>query len=283
VTRALLALNMGVFLVLLVRTGGKSLLDLPNPTALEFGASYALATIGEGRWETLITACFLHGTVLHLGLNMVVLWLAGPLVERAVGSARMAPMYLVAGAFGNVLSVGYWWVQRSGGSSLGASGAISGVIAAALVVGWRLQGWRGPLTQAMLRWLGFIVVFSVLAALVGSRIDNAAHVGGALAGGLLAAMWRRGYRYSERASAWILAGCAGVVLAAIGVVAFHDRTDRFATMNLQERDAFTSDALADGRCRDAHDGLLAVERLRRTLAPVTSLRKQVEATCGHVR
>jgi hypothetical protein len=123
----------------------------------------------------------------------------------------------------------------------------------------------------------------VLAAFLGSRIDNAAHVGGAVAGGLIAAMWKRGYRYSERATAWTLAACAGVVLASVGVVAFHDRTDRFAMMNLQERDAFTSEALADGRCRDAHDGLLAVERLRRTLAPVTSLRNQVEATCGHVR
>lgn len=68
----------------------------------------------------------------------------------------------------------------------------------------------------------------------------------------------------------------------IGIVGWHDRTDRFATMTLKERDEFTTDALMDGRCRDAHDGLLAVERLRSVLAPVTKLRDKVVAECGHV-
>ena len=81
----------------------------PTRQTLALGASYSLATVGEGRWETLVTACFLHAASLHLGFNMLALWQAGPLVERAVGSARMAPMYLVAGAFGNLLSVAYGW------------------------------------------------------------------------------------------------------------------------------------------------------------------------------
>jgi rhomboid protease GluP len=279
VTRALLALDVAVFLVQLVLTGGRSLMHLPTHEALAFGASYSLAVVGEGRWETLVTACFLHDGILHIGFNMLALWQAGPLVERAVGPARMAPMYLIAGVFGNLLSV---MVDRSGHYSLGASGAISGVIGAALVVGWRAQGWRGPLTQAMLRWLGFVIVFGLLANLGGSNIDNAAHMGGALAGGLIALLWRRGYRYSAGAARAILGVCTGLVAASVAVVGWHDRTDRFATMLLQDRFDFTNEALADGRCRDAHDGLLAVERLRRRLAPVTSLRREVEATCGHV-
>ena len=56
-----------------------------------------------------VTACFLHAGLVHLAFNMIALWQAGPLVERAVGSARMAPMYLVAGVFGNLLSVLYGW------------------------------------------------------------------------------------------------------------------------------------------------------------------------------
>jgi rhomboid protease GluP len=279
VTRALLTLNVAVFVMQVALA--HQLAHLPVHEALELGASYGLATVGEYRWETLLTACFLHDGIVHLGFNMLALWQAGPLVERAVGSARMAPLYLAAGVFGNVLSVGYDWVTRSAGFSVGASGAISGVVAAAVVVGWRVQGWRGPLTQTMLRWLAFVIGFGVLSNLSGGRIDNAAHVGGAVAGAAIALLWRMGRRYTERTATAILGACAVALVACIAVVAFHDRTDPFATSRLQEREDFTREALEDGRCSDAESGLLAVERLRARMAPVTSLRNWVETTCGH--
>jgi rhomboid protease GluP len=282
VTRALLSLNVALFAVQLFLTAGKSLLHLPTREALAFGASYSLAIVGENRWETLVTACFLHDGVLHLALNMVVLWLAGPTVETMVGSARMAPMYLVAGAFGNVASVATTWLQRSALFTLGASGAVSGVLAAAFVAGWRSQGWKGPLTQAMLRWLVFLLVFTVLARFAGSHSDNAAHFGGALAGGVIAAMWRRGHRHSERATRLILGACGAALILCIGIVGWRDQTDPYATYTLQDRNELTNRALDDGRCRDAHDALHAVERLRGKLAPVTQLREKVEIVCGHV-
>jgi rhomboid protease GluP len=280
VTRALLALNIGIFGLEVVLS--RSLTAILPGVELQLGASYALATVGEGRWETLVTACFLHGSLLHVGFNMVALWQAGPLVERTVGSARMAPMYLVAGAFGNLLSVAYGWLARGesfGTYSVGASGAISGVIAAALVVGWRMQGWRGPVTQAMARWLGFVVVFGLLSNLSGGNIDNAAHVGGALAGGAIAAGWKLRYRYPDVATRAVLAASVGVLAACIAVLSVREATNPFATMRVQERQEYTMLAVAEGRCRDAHDGLLAVERLS---GRKDSLRKPVERTCGHV-
>jgi rhomboid protease GluP len=276
VTRALLALNIAVFGVEVALTHQTG--HLPARAALELGASYGLATIGENRYETLLTACFLHDGWLHLAFNMLALWQAGPLVERAVGSARMAPMYMAAGVFGNFLSVAYGWFGHSGLFSVGASGAISGVIAAALVVGWRVQGWRGPLTQAMVRWLGFVILFGVVSNMGGGRIDNAAHVGGALAGAGIACLWRAGYRYSEKATFKILFACTGLLVACIALVAIRDQTDRFATMIVQDRAEFTSEALDDGRCPDAYDGLRAVERLRGHMAP---MRSRVEMICGH--
>jgi rhomboid protease GluP len=278
VTRALLFLNVLVFAVEVART--HHLMDLPPSEALALGASYGLATVGESRWETLVTACFLHAGIVHLGFNMLALWQAGPLVERAVGSARMAPLYLVAGAFGNVLSVGYGWLRPSGSFSVGASGAISGVIAAAMVVGWRVSGWRGPLTQAMARWLGFVVLFGILSNASGGRIDNAAHIGGALAGAVIAATWRRGQRHSAAATAAILAACAGVLVACVVIVAYHDRTDRFATMLLEERSQTVERALRQGRCSDAHNALRAVDRLRDPVGSETSLREAVYRLCG---
>ena len=278
VTRALLVINVGVFLVELVRSGGQALGRVPLVDELALGASYALATLGEGRWETLLTACFLHGGLVHLGFNMLALSQVGPLIERTVGSARMAPMYMFAGAFGSLLSVAYYAWQRSGSVSVGASGAICGVIAAALVVSLRVQGWRAPLTQALVRWLAMVLAFGLLVNRGGGNIDNAAHVGGALAGGAIAAFWRRGTGYSERATVGVLGACTAVLAACVGIVVFHDRTDPFATMMLDERVRATKDALAAGHCRQAYAGLQSVERLR--TGRVTSLRNLVDANCG---
>jgi rhomboid protease GluP len=281
VTRLLLALNIAVFCVQIADSAPRGLFSpFTMRQLLALGASYPPATIGEGRWETIVTACFLHGGVVHIAFNMLALWQAGPLVERSVGSARMGPMYLAAGAFGNILSVAYGWLTRVAIPSVGASGAIAGVIAAALVVGWRVQGWRGPLTQAMARWLGLVLVFGIMSNLSGASIDNPAHIGGALAGATIASTWRLGYRYSAVAERVILGGCGVVLAICIALVAWHDRTEPFAPMTLNERTDYTRQALRVGRCRDALDGLGAVERLRAWVAPVTSLRTQVEATCG---
>jgi rhomboid protease GluP len=274
----LLALNVCVFIAEVAIS--RSATVFSTRQMLGMGASYSLATIGEARYETLITAAFLHAGVLHLAFNMVALWQAGPLVERAVGSARMAPMYLAAGAVGNLLSVFFGWF-KDGGMTVGASGAILGVIAAALVVGWRTGGWRGPLTQAMARWLGFVVVFGVLTNMSGGNIDNAAHVGGAIAGAVIAALWKRGKRYSSKATAAILGACCAVLVGCIAVVALRDR-DHFASMDLQARVEFAGDALSDGSCHDAQAGLAAVERLSsKAQAHVASeVRQEVEQACG---
>jgi rhomboid protease GluP len=280
VTRALLALNVLVFCVELLSAGPKGFLSsFPQSVLLELGASYPPATLGENRWETLVTACFLHGGVLHVGLNMLALWYAGPIVEAAVGAGRMASMYLAAGAFGNLLSVVYGRLTRVALPSVGASGAIAGVIGAAMVVGWRVQGWRGPLTQAMARWLAFLAVFGVMSNLSGVAVDNAAHLGGALAGAFIALAWRRGVRHSQAADHAVLAACAVVLVACIAVVSWHDRTDRFAAMTLRDRRDYTQRALDTDHCREAFEGLAAVQRLR-AWAPARSLSQEVEASCG---
>jgi rhomboid protease GluP len=283
VTLGLLGLDVAIFAVQVAMSAGKSIVHLTTREALAFGASYSLATLGEHRWETLVTACFLHDGVLHLALNMFFLWGAGPIVEKNVGSARMAPMYLAAGAAGNLLSMASTtWLEHGAVYVVGASGAISGVLVAALVLGWRVQGWGGPLTRAMVRWLVFFIVLGVVSRLAGSQSNNAAHIGGAVAGGAFAATWRRDKRYSPRAARFVVTACAGLLVACIGVVGWHDQTDPFATVDLQERADFTTRALMDGRCADAHRGLLSVERLRRTLGPVTQLRDKVQTECGHV-
>jgi rhomboid protease GluP len=276
VTRTLIAVNVGVFVAGAAASGT---LALPQDTALQLGASYPLATLAEFRWETLVTACFLHGNVVHLLVNMLFLWVGGPLLERLAGPARLATLFLVAGAFGNAVSVAHGWYVPSGSYTIGASGAVCGVLAAAVVVGYRRQGWRGKVTRAMAWWLGVALGMGLLASILGRSVDSFTHVGGALMGAAVAASWRLERPYGDVATRRILTACVAVLAGCIGVVAVHDRTDPFSMMTVQERQQFAMDAVRDGRCRDAHDGLLAVERLR-GLMP--SLRRPVETACGHV-
>jgi rhomboid protease GluP len=278
VTKGLIGLNICAFLLEVALTHNVS--ELPTRQGLALGASYSLATIHEGRLETLVTACFLHAGIVHLLFNMVALWQAGPIVERAVGSARMAPMYLFAGVFGNVLSVAYGWFTQGGSLSVGASGSIAGVIGAAIVVHWRVGGWRAPATQAMVRWLGLIIGFGVIMNLSGGRIDNAAHVGGALSGAAIAALWKRRVVYSAAATRGVLGACLALIAACAAVVAVRDSRDPFASMAVHERLEFTMDALRDDKCPDAQAGLLALERLDAKVANGKTLRLDVESVCG---
>jgi hypothetical protein len=151
-------------------------------------------------------------------------------------------------------------------------------------LGWREGGWRGTLTQAAARWLAFFIFLGLLSwRLGGAVVDYAAHLGGALAGAVVALGWRRPTGKSPPSGGnVVLAACATLVVACIAVVSLHDRTDPFARMDLQARHEFTMEALRGGRCGDAHRGLAAVERLRAGMGPVTSLRQVVEATCGHL-
>src|SRR5438067_2223672 len=105
VTRVIIFANVAVFIaqVALARSFS-ALAHIPLHEQLAFGANYAIATIREQRFETLVTACFLHSGLMHIAFNMIALWQGGPLVERLVGSARMAPMYFVSGILSSLVS-----------------------------------------------------------------------------------------------------------------------------------------------------------------------------------
>jgi rhomboid protease GluP len=196
-----------------------------------------------------VTSCFLHGSILHLVLNMLVLWQVGPLLERAIGSARFFPLYLAAGIVGSASSA--IWGRFFGQTvSVGASGALCGLIAAATVVGVRTEGWRGELTIGMGRWLGLIVLIGLVRTINPnlSQIDNAAHIGGAIGGAVVAATWQRGFTYARGAQRTVLAMSIGVVLAAGATVFVRNRTDPFLFMDVEERMRAAEVALQAGHC-----------------------------------
>ena len=282
VSRAILALNVIVFVVelLLAKAPGEALLAMPSRESLLFGANYAVATIRELRLETLVTCCFLHGGIIHLAFNMIVLWQAGPLVERSVGSARMAPMYLISGIVASLVSAVGMYARGVEIYSVGASGAIMGTLASALVLAWRVQGFKGPLTQSLLRWLGFNIVFGLLMSTRGGNTDNYAHIGGALAGAAIAAMWKRGFEYSLAARRAILGACTLVVVAAAAVVAVRDVADPYAGLMAGDRLNIAKIALRDGRCDAARSALGSAARLYPNDPDVLDEESSVAIMCG---
>lgn len=180
VISALLLINLAVFALMLAF--GASLWHTTGSVPLAWGANFGPAT-QDGQWWRLLTAMFVHFGFVHLVLNMLALWEVGRLVERLHGRWRFGVLYLGSGVVGNLLSL---VVQGSQAVSGGASGAVFGLYGALLAFLWRE---RRQVARHEFRWLfGGAALFSLLALGMGqvvAGIDNAAHLGGLIAGALL--------------------------------------------------------------------------------------------------
>ncbi len=135
------------------------------------GAKFGPAIGIYGEWWRLITANFLHGGLMHIGFNMMSLYTLGPLAENMFGTSRYVVLYVAAGVCGFLASTLY-----SSSVSIGASASICGLIGAMYTYGRKhLQSH----IQAMARgWIIAIAIFGFFFP----NIDNAAHLGGLLAG-----------------------------------------------------------------------------------------------------
>ena len=171
----------------------------------EFGSGYSPATLA-GEWWRIITPIFLHGGILHFFFNSYVLVQLGPLVEEEFGTQRFWVIYLLSGICGSALSQ---FVRPV--NTVGASGAIFGLIGLLLVYGWRTGGSRGTaIRTGMMRYLVYVLIFSIL----GPRgIDHLNHAGGFACGALLGLVVRSGgYRGKSEAIAWSGIAVLGVLL-----------------------------------------------------------------------
>lgn len=176
VTRTLLIANVSVFLAMVFSGVSPLMPDLPSLWG--WGALYG-PLVAEGELWRMLTATFVHGGLIHLGVNMWVLLQAGPLVERLFGNRAYLALYLLAGWGGTVASL-LWNPEIT---SVGASGAIFGVVGALLGYLSRSKGEMPPQLWRSLRRGGllFVVVNSALGFAI-PGIDNAGHIGGLIAG-----------------------------------------------------------------------------------------------------
>ncbi|QJD99305.1 rhomboid family intramembrane serine protease [Massilia forsythiae] len=154
---------------------------------LEWGSNMPLLTLGASQHWRLLTSMFLHGNLLHLLFNMFTLWQVGQLCERVFGSARFIGLYLLAGLCGSLASL-VWnlLTHHAGGNSVGASGAIFGIIGGLLAfIGRTNSGVPPTVVQDLRGAIAPFLLFNIAAGFVYPHTDNAAHIGG-LVGGYLA-------------------------------------------------------------------------------------------------
>lgn len=147
-------------------------------------------------WMSVITYAFLHGGFMHLIGNMLFLWVFGDNVEDAMGHLRYLIFYLICGAAGGfayaILDV------NSEVPLIGASGAVSGVVAAYLMLHPRVKVWvlvlgRIPVRLTAFWLLGAWVLYQIGNAIVSvnSEVAWIAHVGGLVTGAVLVLFFRR--------------------------------------------------------------------------------------------
>jgi rhomboid protease GluP len=169
------------YALMVLLAGFDQLLAFSSFTLDQLGSTDGVAVL-RGEYWRFVTSIFTHANLIHLAFNMSALNSAGPLVEEMWDRKKMLLIYLVSGVLSMVTShvFGAWIFGNVLHSSVGASGAISGLIGAALF-GARRMGPNGrAVAQGMTRWAIYMGVFGL--AVPG--IDNAAHGGGFVVGAL---------------------------------------------------------------------------------------------------
>ena len=203
-TVGLVALNVLVYLVTVYQGAGVS---QPGGQVFNDGALVGALIYTDGDWYRLVTAMFLHASLLHLAFNMLALYWLGTIVEHALGSWRFLLLYLVSGIAG---SAGALVLSNPTAVTVGASGAIYGIMGALLVLEYRATGSFAG--QA----LGLIVLNLALTFAI-PNISVGGHLGG-LAGGILATFALAHFRYARPRS--LGPALVGLIMVVSFVVAY---------------------------------------------------------------
>jgi len=147
---------------------------LPDQLALFYGGQYSngyFPGVSTGQWYRLITVVLVHASLLHIASNMYSLWMFGNLIETIFGKVRYAIIFVFSGITASTASV---FLGPHNAYSVGASGAIFGLLGALLVVGKRVGLSYQSLVSVIV--LNLIITFSV------PGIDWRAHIGGFIGG-----------------------------------------------------------------------------------------------------
>lgn len=183
VTWAIIAICVAIFGLDALLSGGSLLSGGLMGTVGPVGESQLLngILVARGEWWRMITSTFVHLGIIHLGFNMYVLYLYGPVVERMYGSLEYALIYLLCGAGGSVLTILWDPTQFAAG----ASGAIFGIIGLLFAVSRRHHAVLGREARGMMAGIGSYLVFLLIFTFVMPRISWTGHLGGLVVGFVL--------------------------------------------------------------------------------------------------
>lgn len=149
----------------------------------DLGTTDIVSVLQNGQWYRVLTAMFLHADMEHILSNMLVLYVLGEMVEKEMGHIRYLVMYIFAGIGGSMASLYINYIANDTVGSLGASGAIFGMIGALLLI---LIRNKGRLETMSVGNILFYIGASIYLGLRSSNIDNMAHIGGLISGFILA-------------------------------------------------------------------------------------------------
>jgi membrane associated rhomboid family serine protease len=206
VTKALVAINVAVYVAELVTGGG---VNGTGSTIYLRGVLFG-PLVEQGDWWRLLTAAFLHYGPVHLILNMVGLYWFGSLLEERIGSGRYLMLYLVSGLAGSAGAL--LWSNGFLTPTVGASGAIFGILGAGLVLERQRDYVFGGSALGVIV-INFVLTFSI------SSISKGGHIGG-LVGGILCALGltRFGRGHAAYGRPGVL-GVATIVLVGVASIA----------------------------------------------------------------
>lgn len=218
ITRLLLVANVLVFLAMAF--SGVNVMSPTGEQLIAWGANAGWLTLDGQSWR-LFTCMFLHIGLIHIALNMYILWQVGNLLERLTGNAGFLVLYLGSGLVASLASL-YW---NEAVLSAGASGAVCGAFGGLAAFLWRSPDCDMEVFGPLLSSITKIVLFNLGLAIVlpfflPINLDNAAHLGGLVSGGLLGLLLARPIMTSTKQdiffrNALALGICGGLVVAGI--------------------------------------------------------------------
>jgi membrane associated rhomboid family serine protease len=217
ITYALIAINIAVYVIGASQFGGLSRPELGilhNGTIYRHGVLFGPWVV-HGGWLRLVSNMFLHASLIHIGSNMLSLFFIGPQVEQYLGKARYIGLYFVAGLAGSAGAL----VADPLSPTLGASGAIFGILGALLIIEWQATG---RLAGMAMTWIviNLFLTFSIPGISVG------AHIGG-LIGGILVTLgyahWRGSRAQYGQLSVEGIVALVAVAAASVAIAYFRVR------------------------------------------------------------
>ena len=180
VTYILICINILIFIITAFLS--KNIYNIDSYTLIELGAKVNVL-INNGQPWRLITAAFLHGGLSHIAFNMYALKIIGSEVEYVYGKVKYITIYLISALGGSIFS----YLFNANSISVGASGAIFGLLGAMIIFGIKHKSKIG---KAYIVNLFKVLLINIFIGVTLSNIDNGAHIGGLIFGCVSALVMR---------------------------------------------------------------------------------------------